>query len=218
MNQKKGLYFLDALPKVIRRLIWDTYLGEHDRWIVRIALHICSYDYDCPKKIEFARYCALNGYLSLLKWSRVPLFPHINEYVARGGNLKMLKWTTLQHCENTMRTCAFAATNGHLEMLKWLVLEKRCKVGMSSISNAAAGGHLDVITFLHSHMDSARHYHSQPCTLAAKHGHLDTLIWLREHDYALSTETWLEAEKAEQWDCLQWLMENGCPEPLIHAF
>jgi len=168
-------------------------------------------------KQKFARHCAKNGYLKLLKWSRVPLERDLSEYAARSGSIELMKWIIMHKCYTSARTCAFAAFNGHLELLKWLIQSKNFKVDHLSTINAAAGGHIHILEWLHP-ISNLPHLTPDACTLAVTYGHLKTLIWLHEHNYGWNSDTWSEAEKHEKWDCVTYLCENGCPEPMVHLY
>ena len=214
-----GLHLLSStINKDIQNYIWNNYLCECDRWVVNIATNKMDKIKNTPlNRQKFARHCAKNGYLKLLKWSRVPLEGNLSEYAARSGNIELMKWLSMHKCYMSARTCAFAAFNGHLDLLKWLIRSKNCEVDHLSIINAAAGGHIHILEWVHPILNTV-YSKFDACTLAAKYGHLKTLIWLHKHNYKWSSYAWSEAEKAEKWDCVAYLCENGCPEPMVYLY
>lgn len=208
MSEKEGLYFL-PLPRDVQRHIWLKFLCCEEQ---NIVLHATGRLKRSKEWLEtkFARYCAVNGYLALLKWSLIPLEKELMEYAARSGSIPLCKWLRLQNILPTPRVCAFAATNGHLILLDWLLYHGG-DVDILCTLNAAANGHLHILEYLEE-MELLEGEHTpDACTLAAKHGHLETLIWLRARKFEWAYRTVYEAKEAEQWDCYEWAILHGCP-------
>ncbi|CAN0170563.1 unnamed protein product, partial [Discosporangium mesarthrocarpum] len=127
------------------------------------------------------------GHLSLIKdkadCPTNPLsYSHLSINRASGkGHALIVQWIH----ENTSVSASpgamdAAAAGGHLQILKYLH-EHRPEGGCTkyAMNQAAAGGHLDVVKWLHDNR-------SEGCTEkamdgAAERGHLETLIWLHEN-------------------------------------
>ena len=59
-------------------------------------------------------------------------------------SLQLLKWAAAQGCRMDADTCSEAATGGHLEVLKWLVDDQDCAIDRWTCYYAAQEGHLEV--------------------------------------------------------------------------
>jgi len=89
------------------------------------------------------------GYVERLAWAKAngcPWDERTCAYVARGGQLEVLRWAREEHhCPwNELQMCTDAATSGNLEMLRW-ARENNCPWDASTCSAAAKGGHLEVL-------------------------------------------------------------------------
>ena len=98
----------------------------------------------------------------------------------------MLRWAREQHCPWDERTSANAAYGGHLEVLKWAV------------------GH-GLVNY--------RSWNTDTCAYAAQGGHLEVLKWARAHDCPWDWRTQRAAMRYHHPGMLQWVIDNGCPEP-----
>jgi hypothetical protein len=75
---------------------------------------------------------------------------------------------------------------------------------------AAASGNIEMLEWLYKHNTPISGY---PCSLAARYGKLDAIIWSYNHG-ARFTESWLPTAFAAQGgylEVLKWLHEHNCP-------
>jgi hypothetical protein len=87
---------------------------------------------------------ARGGHLKLLKWTRKNGFAWNKttcESAAAGGNLKILKWARKNECPWDENTCTEAASTGHLEILKWCK-ENGCPWNAYTCTGAVFNGNL----------------------------------------------------------------------------
>ena len=104
---------------------------------------------------------------------------YIMDYVAKYGNLEILKWlhqNTKQKC--TVLAMEFAASCGHLEVIKWLD-QSGGMCTFRAIDRAAENGHLEIVKWLHENR-------KEGCTTmamdwAASNGHLEIVKWLHRY-------------------------------------
>jgi len=110
-------------------------------------------------------------------------------------------------------TCSNAAKGGHLDVLKWLrSQDPPCPWSEATCAEAASNGQLDVVKWLRSQ--------NPPCPwnewttyFAAENGHFDVLKWLHSQNPPCpwNERTTYFAEDNDHFDVLKWLVENGCP-------
>ena len=74
--------------------------------------------------------------------------------------------------------CSEAAAGGHLDVLKWLRNEG-CPWDEWTCSAAANVGHLEVLKWLRKENDPPCPWDEWTCSNAAEYGHLEVLKWLR---------------------------------------
>lgn len=105
---------------------------------------------------------------------------------AAGGHLDVLEWGKshgMDWFSNDL--CCFVAMNGHLPVLEWI---RRCRnienfiIGMAY--NAALEGHT---TILHWMMQQNLISREDETPWEAKHGQLDVLQWLQNHNFTSAT-------------------------------
>ena len=89
----------------------------------------------------------------------------------------------------------------------WLTGNRRCPWDSSICRYAAAGGHLDCLIWAREH---GCPWDSWTCSSAAARGHLDCLIWAREHGCPWDASTCISAAGGGHLDCLIWAREHGC--------
>jgi hypothetical protein len=73
---------------------------------------------------------------------------------------------------------------------------------------AARGGHNDTLVWLKDH---GCPFDAYAAACAAEGGHIDTLVWLRDNGAPLIADACSAAAEAGQFDALKWLRTNGCP-------
>ena len=86
-------------------------------------------------------------------------------------------------------TCARAAAGGHLEALTW-AREHDCEWSAETCEYAAKGGHLEVLQWAR---EQGCPWNKRTCNQAALCGHLEVLRWAREHDCPWDKETCMSA-------------------------
>lgn len=81
---------------------------------------------------------------------------------------------------------------------------------------AAEGGHLDTLKWLREHEYV---WDVTTCSWAAAKGHIHIIKWARDHGCPWNENTcWYAADKG-QLETLQWLRNNGCPwDEYVHIF
>lgn len=89
----------------------------------------------------------------------------INTY---GGSLQ---WTT--------KAMDGAAARGRLDIMEWLYVNRSEGCSCAAMNEAAANGHLEVVEWLSRNYSSVSRREEALC-LAARHGRLDTVKFLRE--------------------------------------
>ena len=88
-------------------------------------------------------------------------------------------------------------------------LKKRIPQKLSNCTAAAAGGHLEILKYLH---EKGFPWDYRTCRNAARHGHLEVLKYSHEKGCAWDEGTCSEAAKGGHLDVLKYAHENGCPE------
>lgn len=115
-----------------------------------------------------------------------------------------LEWARGCEYECTRATVLRAARRGKADIVSWLVktlcVEWNAK---KTLVEACAGGSIDVLEFIEAeaHVDEAvaraikppDDEGSWPCSVAALHGHVHVLRWLRAHRHKVGRHTYLHA-------------------------
>jgi len=134
----------------------------------------------------------------------------------RYGRVNVMQWAHQQNfMENTrilvtwmnpFRTgaCTTAAKYGQLLTLQWLKANGYAWNFVTSIG-APHGGHPRILE--RARCDGT----CEPFNIAAIHGHLNILQWLRENGCDWNENTCATAAKYGHLHILQWARENGCP-------
>ena len=109
--------------------------------------------------------------------------------LAYKGDLNKLRWIHMHDCAVlSTYACWNAAEGGHLHVLEWLH-SMNCPWTAKTCEKAAEGGHLE----------------------AAHNGRLEILKWLRDHGCPWDSATPTTANYHEHWDILKYAIDNGCP-------
>ena len=156
--------------------------------------------------------------------------------VAGTNKLELLKWIREEKkCEWDERTIDATSYLGNLEMLKYC-FSHHCPFDEDeSCCQAALGGHLDCLRFLFDTLENPSRKTERNVTLqATAHGHLNVLKYMIEERESREQstfqcptcgETASEEEQVLEWpyvayaryyertECLNYLREQGCPEP-----
>ena len=113
--------------------------------------------------------------------------------------------------------CSQAARSGNLELLRWLREEKKFEWDAFTINTAAIGGDLHIVKYCMEQKCPRSEKCPRSgltCALAARHGHLDVLKYLRENGALWSSWTCFFARENNHLECLNYAKENGCPDTL----
>jgi len=154
--------------------------------------------------------------LELLKWVReekkCEWYVGTIEAAANQGNLEMLKYCVANECPIDEFACANAASGGQLEVLKYLHEEVKAQWNYWTAAWAARNGHLHILEYLVERKFDQ--FDKDSCQWAAEKGHLDCLKYLRETAKAPWDEFAVRfAHVNKQTECLQYLLDNNCPLP-----
>jgi len=96
----------------------------------------------------------------------------------------------LNKCRRGLGFYRHSVENGYSSRLEWLFTRQRIKIPTTRAPNEAP-------SFL--------------CDLAARHGHLTVLQWLRQKKISWSVLTCSNAARGGHLAVLQWARANGCP-------
>ncbi|EFA75566.1 hypothetical protein PPL_11071 [Heterostelium album PN500] len=136
----------------------------------------------------------------------------------KGGQIDLLKWLISEKIDlhpidipnEESQYINLACAHGDLEILKLLESQNIRLGNTDAMDAAAAGGHLDILRYLHDNRSE------MSCTVkamdqAAGNGHLDVVIWLHENrSEGCSTNA---MDSCKSLNVLKWLHENrseGC--------
>ncbi|CAL6387430.1 unnamed protein product [Bathycoccus prasinos] len=164
---------------------------------------------------------AATNKLELLKWAREVKQCEWDEQTINvavfKGTLEMLKYCFSNDCPyEEKEACAQAAIGGHLDCLRFLFdkVKPSRETEKYSAVQAAAYGHLDILKYIVEERkvsDAAKLGCVAP---AAKFGRLDCLKYLVEEAKVPYHRVYIaHARYNERHDCLNYLLEKGCPEP-----
>ena len=219
---------------------FDGFLCEHDIEMINITLSNCEIikldnvmikDCNCQ---TLTAYCAVNGYLSYLKYlhklslagSEQSLTKDKNKYLcdewvyanAACGQLECLKYLHEQSLTESENRCPWSikacrkAAKGHLECLIYLH-ENGCPWDEKAIDNATRG-HLDCLKYIHE--NGCRFHEDSNVYASAANGHLECLEYLYSVGYNFGPhydvlcDFAVEVAAYGHLDCLKFLHEHGC--------
>ena len=124
-------------------------------------------------------------------------FQDVMDTYARQGDLKLLQWArTNKYGSYSSTTCQNAARGGHLETVKWLHRDN-CPWDEATCAAAARGGHLDVLQWAR---ENGCPWDEETCAAAASGGHLDVLQWARENGVLGMIHVHVQ-QKEDIWKC-----------------
>ena len=155
---------------------------------------------------------ALKGHLAVIQWA----CSHGCEWdswtfnaAASGGHLHILQWLKDQCCPPPSVDDIHVSGHGHADIIRWMVENGRdAQLGVSTISQAARGGHWDVVWWLH---DIGSPWDGKTCSEIARHGDVEMLRWARSRGCPWDEGTCIAAASAGHLEVLQWARSNGCP-------
>jgi len=158
----------------------------------------------------------------LLKWAREVKDCEWDEWtitaVARTGNLEMLKYCFSNDCPyDEEASCKHAAGRGTLDCLRFLFdkVNPSRETERYAAMQAACGGRINILKYLVEERKISEKVKGVCVYNAAKYGRLDCLKYLVE-EAKVPLDLWgyvAYARYFEHPDCLNYLLEKGCPEP-----
>lgn len=115
--------------------------------------------------------------------------------------------------------CELTSKYGHLHLLKWLRTNEILEYyawDNSIFYKALKYGHLNIIEWLHENnffSDNdpfvTKFRQDFACEEAAKSGNIESIKWLRNHDYSWSSIPIYNAARYQHFNLVKWLTENG---------
>jgi len=175
--------------------------------------------------IDQAWFCsevARTNKLEFLKWAREVKYCEWDEETinaaADEGNLEMLKYCFSNDCAcDEEESCTRAAANGHLDCLRFLFdkVNPSRETERYAAMQAACGGHVDILKYFVEGRKISDAVKILLVPNAARYGQLDCLKYLLEESKA-PLDQWeyvASARYFEHSECVNYLLEKGCPEP-----
>jgi len=160
--------------------------------------------------------------LEFLKWAREVKQCEWDEktikVAADKGNLEILKYSFSNGCPcDEEESCKQAAYGGHLDCLRFLFDKVNPSRNMQAVvaRGGARFGHLGILKYLVEERKIRDDLKSYCVRNAARYGQLDCLKYLIEEARA-PLDRWFyiaHARYFEHPDCVNFLLEKGCPEP-----
>jgi len=170
----------------------------------------------------FCEQVARTNKLEFLKWAREVKHCEWDEWTIKAaadkGNLEMLKYCFSNDCPcDKEESCKLAAARGHLDCVRFVfdkVDPSRETVEEAAVQ-AACGGHVDILKYLVEERKIPEIIKASCVTNAAAYGGLESLKYLVE-EAKVPLNDWQYVACAryyEHTDCVNYLLEKGCPEP-----
>lgn len=148
-----------------------------DEAIEKELIHLVA---ECSKytKQNISLLASKKGKLKVLQWAHEhghPCDVNVCEKAAKHGHLQILKWA-IQGVDWGAEVCLISCSKGHLEILKWEVEENKRKLSPWFFSNAAWGGHVEILRWLREKgcPEGNLAYHN-----AMQNGKTEAVKWLR---------------------------------------
>jgi hypothetical protein len=170
----------------------------------------------------FCKEVAATNKLEFLKWAREVKHCEWDEETiktsADKGNIEMLKYCFSNNCPyDEERSCKLAAKGGHLDCVRFLFdkVEPSRETEEEAAQQAVAFGHINILKYLVEERKISDEVKLLCVANAAGYGRLDCLQYLVEEAKA-PLNYWQHVAYArykEHHDCLNYLLEKGCPEP-----
>ena len=160
--------------------------------------------------------------LEFLKWAREVKHCEWDEETITGaafkGNLEMLKYCFSNDCPcDEEQACGLAADGGHLDCLRFLFdkVKPSRRTEKNAALLAASDGHMHILRYFVEERKISDERKGECVGNAAGFGQLDCLKYLVE-EAKTPLNDWEDiafARYHEQPDCVNYLLEKGCPEP-----
>ena len=147
------------------------------------------------------------GHLDILKWAREQGCPWHDEVplaTAKEGHWDVMKWAIANGCGWQPEVGTLAATQGKMDILQWAKEECALDVANKETLQAAIeAGQLGVVKWCY--MEGVE-MGLEECALAAKHGALEVLKWLRKKEVPWDLAVLKKALKRKHYFILFWIM------------
>ncbi len=161
--------------------------------------------------------------LEFLKWAREVIHCKWDEWTiieaARKGNLEILKYCFDNGCPyDEEKACRYAAIEGNLDCLRFLFdkVKPSRETEKVAAGEAACNGCVEILKYFVEERKISDDAVKTACVAgAANYGQLDCLKYLVEEARApLNVWQYIACARYEEHtDCLNYLLEKGCPEP-----
>ena len=126
------------------------------------------------------------------------------------GDFGILEWAINKGCPLADDICECVAEYKQYDMLKHLIINHKCKLSASVLAN--------VIRYDHTNIEMIEWLIYNGCPLgtvvfeqAAYEGDIQLMILLKENGCEFDENTCKFALYNEQFEALQWLIDNECP-------
>ena len=179
-------------------------------------------DGDVMDQTSFCWQVAATEKLELLEWAREVKHCEWDEWTinaaARTGNLEMLKYCFSNGCPcDEEQVCKEAAAGGHLDCLRFLFAKVKPlrETEKEAAIQATGNGRLEIVKYFVEERNITDAVKILLVVAAAKYGQLDCLKYLLE-EAKVPLDLWgyiAHARYYEHPDCVNYLLEKGCPEP-----
>ena len=179
-------------------------------------------DGDVKDQARFCSEVAATNKLEFLKWAREAKHCEWDEKTintaAEMGNLEMLKYCFSNDCPcDEEMSCKGAAVRGHLDCVRFLFDKvKPSRETEKEVAIQATGnGRLEIVKYFVEERNITDAVKILLVVAAAKYGQLDCLKYLLE-EAKVPLDLWgyiAHARYYEHPDCVNYLLEKGCPEP-----
>ena len=161
--------------------------------------------------------------LEFLKWAREVKHCKWDEWTiieaARKGNLEILKYCFDNGCPyDEEKACRYAAIEGNLDCLRFLFdkVKPSRKAEKEAAGEAACNGCVEILKYFVEERKISNDAVKTACVAgAANYGQLDCLKYLVE-EAKVPLNVWqyvANARYKEHPECVNYLLEKGCPEP-----
>ena len=179
-------------------------------------------DGNVPDQAWFCSQVTATNKLEFLKWAREVKQCEWDErtitVAAAIGNLEMLKYCFSNGCPcDEEESCKRAALKGHLDCLRFLFdkVKPSRKTEVEAAGQATGAGHVEILKYLVEERKISDVAKFACAGQAAWHGQLDCIKYLVE-EAKVPLNDWdfiACARYYECHECLNYLLEKGCPEP-----
>ena len=164
----------------------------------------------CTNKLEFLKWARE---VKQCEWDEVTI-----KVAAFKGNLEMLKYCISNGCPcDKKESCFQTASEGHLDCLRLLFEKVKPSRGTEKevVIQATCNGRVEILKYFVEERKISDELKIALLGAAAKYGRLDCLQYLVEEAKAPlnNLEGIANARYFEQRECVNYLLEKGCPEP-----